>query len=370
MLDELFELVLASADDYAPTQTAEMKLRQQFISDARSVVDRWVNDEPEPLAGFAWRTQYGGAQGNVGPVPWMRVYDAAHSPRTTEGYYLCWLFAGDGSAVHLSLNQGTSEFRANKWRPITDSRIIAAQTEAARSSIIEWPARVFEDGAETVDLGTDSLNLGHEALVRIRNYEVGHIAGFTYLAGAIPSDVVLQDDFRTLLPMLAELYDPMVVDGLGRRAESGATGGTPRPVSAGGQGRSSNRALNVAVELRAMRVVSDHYSDAWEVTDVSAFSSFDLLLARDDEEVHVEVKGTTTAGTTVSLPHTEVRHAEEFPHCVLAVVSGISVSDGANGPVASGGSLTLYDPWKIETERLFATQYRYDLQGLHGETLP
>ena len=66
-------------------------------------------------------------------------------------------------------------------------------------------------------------------------------------------------------------------------------------------------------------------------------------LTRDDEELHVEVKGTVGAGTAVNLTMNEVRHARDYPNCALAVVSGITIQYPVDGdPSASGGSLTVH----------------------------
>src|SRR4051812_33181714 len=41
-------------------------------------------------------------------VPWVRLFSKEKSPSATGGWYVVLLFAADGSAVHLSLNQGTT----------------------------------------------------------------------------------------------------------------------------------------------------------------------------------------------------------------------------------------------------------------------
>src|SRR5215469_17265426 len=51
-------------------------------------------------------------------VPWVRLYDPRFSPSATEGWYVVFLFAADGSAVFLSLNQGTTKFLNGSFVPI------------------------------------------------------------------------------------------------------------------------------------------------------------------------------------------------------------------------------------------------------------
>src|SRR5437899_1584293 len=51
-------------------------------------------------------------------VPWLRLYDPRFSPHATDGWYVVLLFAADGSAVFLSLNQGTMKFLNGTFVPI------------------------------------------------------------------------------------------------------------------------------------------------------------------------------------------------------------------------------------------------------------
>ena len=99
----------------------------------------------------------------------------------------------------------------------------------------------------------------------------------------------------------------------------------------------------------------------WTCPDVSGPESLDIMLVKDDERVHVEVKGLTGPGNPVTLTANEVSHAETFPRCILAVVENIGVEKTPGGPVASGGTLRRWDPWTTDEDRLRPTQYRYDL---------
>ena len=119
---------------------------------------------------------------------------------------------------------------------------------------------------------------------------------------------------------------------------------------------------NKAVELQAMSVVEDHYSsEGWTCIDVSGTEPFDLKLVRGDEQLHVKVKGLSGPGEAVTLTANEVRHAQTFPNCILAVVDDIRIEETPNGPAAAGGALRLWDPWIIDEDRLRPTQYRYGL---------
>jgi hypothetical protein len=140
----------------------------------------------------------------------------------------------------------------------------------------------------------------------------------------------------------------------------------PLPGVWSGQGFSADTPTKLAVEQAAMKAARVHYeSEQWAVSDVSAKKSFDLLCTKDDEELHVEVKGTTQAPKGVFLTANEVAHAEHpGTRVALFILSGIEISKQDGKPVASGGSKTVLDPFELKRERLTAKQYTYSLDGL------
>jgi Protein NO VEIN, C-terminal len=107
-----------------------------------------------------------------------------------------------------------------------------------------------------------------------------------------------------------------------------------------------------------MAVVSEHYGQTWDVEDVSATQSYDLHCTRDGKELRVEVKGTTSEGWRVLLTPKEVAHAENrYPGVALAVVSRIVVNEEETE--ATGGLLTVYEPWKISDGELTPVGFTY-----------
>jgi len=110
-----------------------------------------------------------------------------------------------------------------------------------------------------------------------------------------------------------------------------------------------------------MSVVRARYeSSGWTVEDVSNHRPYDLVCHRGTAHLHVEVKGLSGLPTRVHLTANEVEHARSCPHAVLAVVSGIEITQ-STPPGTAGGSLDVYDPWRVEDEHLRATEYSYSL---------
>src|SRR5262249_2042490 len=135
-----------------------------------------------------------------------------------------------------------------------------------------------------------------------------------------------------------------------------------------GQGFQLDQEAKVAVEALAMNAATEVYSRDWNVEDVHATESYDLICRRGDEVKHVEVKGTTTDGAEVILTPMEVTHAREFPSGALFVLSGITVERTEDGTVtATGGEHRCYDPWLVDNGTLTPLGFRYQVPATHAE---
>ena len=95
---------------------------------------------------------------------------------------------------------------------------------------------------------------------------------------------------------------------------------------------------------------------------MSANAPYDLLCLSDNNELRVEVKGTTGAGEKVLLTHREVESARRnHPDTALFVVSRIQLDRTGTEPVASGGTATEILPWYPDDEALVAITYRHEI---------
>jgi Family of unknown function (DUF6416)/Domain of unknown function (DUF3883) len=127
-----------------------------------------------------------------------------------------------------------------------------------------------------------------------------------------------------------------------------------------GQGFQVDQAAKVAVEAYAMNAATGFYSQTWNVEDVHGRESYDLRCHRGDQELRVEVKGTTTDGTEVILTPNEVGHARSYPHTALFILSNISLEKAHDGTVqAAGGKRHVLDPWHIDDGTLTPIAFRY-----------
>jgi hypothetical protein len=102
-----------------------------------------------------------------------------------------------------------------------------------------------------------------------------------------------------------------------------------------GQGYQMDQRIRAATEQHAMRAAQAHYEgDGWEVGDVHATQSFDLVCRKGPEEKHVEVKGSGTQANEIILTPNEVRHARAYNSCALFVLGNIHIEVSEDGTVS------------------------------------
>lgn len=135
-------------------------------------------------------------------------------------------------------------------------------------------------------------------------------------------------------------------------------------VAGAGQGFRNDPAMNDEIDQYAMSRVMRYFTQSgWRADDVSKAESYDVRCVRGDRELHIEVKGTTMAGSKVLLTRNEVSHARrQAPNVVLCVVANIHIErDEAGGYVASGGEMLVIDPWDIDEGELIPMTFEYRL---------
>jgi hypothetical protein len=134
--------------------------------------------------------------GRKAKVPWVRVYSPEHSPNPTAGWYVVFLFAFDGSAVYLSLNQGTTHFVNNTFVQKPDQEILA-RVRWAREFLADQIGKLG-DLFTTVQL-KDTGRLGG-------GYELGNVCALRYARGNVPAEEELRRDLGIMLDLLNRVY--------------------------------------------------------------------------------------------------------------------------------------------------------------------
>jgi hypothetical protein len=127
-----------------------------------------------------------------------------------------------------------------------------------------------------------------------------------------------------------------------------------------GQGFARTPQERRALEDHAMAAAKKYFRhERFDVQDVSARRSYDLLCTRGTKELHVEVKGTTTDGDAIVLTNNEVKHARDRRNsCVLFVLHSIRLKRQK----ASGGKQLVLDPWRLQQAHLTPVSFTYRLR--------
>lgn len=190
-LRSILSQILDLQRHYSSSNTPEMQTRGNLIREAGPDRIREMLPETTP-SGLAVEGRDG--TGLKTRVPWMRVYSHSNSPTATEGWYVVYLFAFDGSSVYLSLNQGTTTFVSGQFVPKPASEI-TTNVQEARSLL----------GTLNEPRLTHSISL-HDPGTLGPGYEKGNVFAYTYDAARIPADAQLRDDLHRLLELLFRLY--------------------------------------------------------------------------------------------------------------------------------------------------------------------
>jgi len=157
-----------------------------------------------PSAILPWAEKHGlSTEGRDGTgrktrVPWFRAHSKVHSPKATTGWYIVYLFTFDGSAVYLSLNQGTTDFINKQFIPKSPEEF------ASRVSWAKQALRIGNDSEQTrfiydLDLRDKGTLANSDSL--------GNVVSFKYEVGKIPEADNLRRDFDLLVGFLNTLQE-------------------------------------------------------------------------------------------------------------------------------------------------------------------
>ena len=370
-LDAVLQEILDFAPRYTVGPSPAMRERDASCLELRRLLRDVLSEDPG-LASVGLEATIGGHQGSYGPVPWVRVFSRRRSPSATAGIYLAYLFVADGSRAYLSLQQGSSELRSGRMRPVNDAGRLRANGAVARSTIRELAeSHLGMDLTVGMDLAAALAPVKQYAQQRITNYEHANIFAIRYDSGGIPPEGTLVDDFGRMLTLLLVLYgDAVPSDGASTRPKPSARDtesvGDPHRV----QGLLRDAAVRRAVEVYAEDSAESYFTQqGWNVTRVGHLKlGYDLECRNSaGQSLHVEVKGTQGAGEEVLLTRNEVFHLSAEAACpeqhALYVLSEITVTS-TPGAACQGGRVRCLSPWAMDMSFLSPTVYAYRIPQL------
>lgn len=179
-----------------------------FVDRLRDEVATIVADEE------SYKTEGSAGRGNWAETPWVAVFDLAVTDSATRGHYPVYLFRRDGSAVYLSLNQGTTAVYRTEPR---------TYVKTLESKSLEYAGLLGTTQTRGLEVGRIDLGEGRPPLTP--GYEAGNVAALRYDRGNIPDNAQLEADLSRMLALyrsLTERLDRVTAGGkrpLGRSEE-------------------------------------------------------------------------------------------------------------------------------------------------------
>lgn len=164
----------------------------------RSLVEEKIPAVVRSIFPSPWTVKGRTLQGNIAEVPWVGIFpfggDSAKS-----GVYVVYLFAADGSAVYLSLNQGTENVKGGRSALRKRALDIRTALGLQEGTANHDPALGGSQGSAAIDLRSD--------VDRPRSYEAGSALEVRYEVGAVPGSDVLQRDLDRYAGLLGDVIE-------------------------------------------------------------------------------------------------------------------------------------------------------------------
>lgn len=206
-------------------------------------------------------------QGGWAVVPWIAIMDSRITTTTQNGVYIVYLFAEDGSAVYLTLNQGCTDLIKRVGRGVACDSLSRMADDLRKSLIIP-------DGFLT----TNDFIIGNKF------YEIGCIAYKRYEHDAVPSDEVLLNDLLVLCTVYTNYYMLLGysnTETLSMNINATQRETDDRNTDAFSAWLKKKKFSDAQIEscLAALSFVSDYCIDRYQSVSIFAIDSGDILAA-------------------------------------------------------------------------------------------
>lgn len=343
--------------EYSSENTPEMQERGKLIRGSL-VEDIRVQENALRLAlaefGDDFDVQGKDGIGRKTEAPWVRLYSKRMSPSATEGFYVVIHFAANGTNVFVTVGCGSTVWNKGDLRAISDVEL------ASRTA---WARNIIVSKLGTLTPFDDTIHLGAKAPLP-RTFEKA--TAFTKL---IPYTEIEENSFRYYILEATKLLTILY-----RAHEAGADRNqsdlidldienvsNPTKSNRKGQGYRLSADDRRVVELRAMEAASDWLTlHGFKVNDTSSTESYDLEASRGDENLKIEVKGTTSSNAdAILMTRNEVElHRAENGRTGLILVYDIRLEMGNAGRTAHGGVVSAELNWDITKWKIEPTAFK------------
>lgn len=187
MLTDAFEYIANNYVQATRQSFAQNPVAHFIRKEAASNVRRAIKKDGFLVKGSA-------GQGTWANTPWISVLYPEVTNKTSDGYYVVYLFSADMSHIYLSLNQAVTPF----------------QEKHGKDAIRELRKRANEISNELTGLKDTISNApidlkSNGKLARL--YEAGHVCGHRYTAKNLPSERQLQEDLNAIVKLYTDYAD-------------------------------------------------------------------------------------------------------------------------------------------------------------------
>lgn len=185
-LRDAIELIL----DEFPAEREKTFKGNSFADLVRNQIPSEVIEDIDSRAMYSVDASVG--KGNWASVPWIGIFNDQITDSAQRGYYIVYLFLGDGSGFYISLNQGITEVREQYKSSAKNALTVRAKDYVARLGFIDENWITGE-----INLKCDEGGLGSY-------YGAGNVVAKFY--NVIPSDESLKSDLGYLIGCYEKLF--------------------------------------------------------------------------------------------------------------------------------------------------------------------
>ena len=279
-------------------------------------------------------------------APWVRIFSKELSPQATIGFYVVIHFSLDGKRCYTTLGCASS-----RWDNGVGDLVKYSSKELQKK--VNWAKDVLH--ASTYDWSSfnDIIRLGSN-LPLPKSFEKATIAAMEHTVDRLVEETFVSS-VEYALQLLKTIYDAYSqLNDLSSseidRSSIESIINPNRRTSGARQGFGLTAPERRAVELRAMKIAVNHLESlGYSTVNTSSNRPYDLLAKRGEEEIIVEVKGTTSSSVdSILMTANEVDiHKALLGKTALAIVSNIKLTERGDNPKCSGGELEYTSPWNI-----------------------
>jgi hypothetical protein len=185
----------------------KMRARAAALTQCKEQLNCEIRNLNKPVT---WKAEFSNGQGNAAKIPWVRLADFDHSPKGSEGFFLVFLFAEDGSKAYLSLNQGTT-VQLGGGATMIDRDDLRAKSSNMRDKYVYGLDLSPLPELKLHGTPTATINLGNSDLAM--QYAAGNVIAYEYSLDQVSSHHSIVCQITALIPVLEKIYrgEPQVV---------------------------------------------------------------------------------------------------------------------------------------------------------------